>query len=258
MAHRPRVEQIPCTLRRLLAICLGLTLLGPAGCQTPPENRATDFHSNRELPLGTAVENAVRYEILPENSDIRFLVFRAGALAKLGHNHVVQARNVRGEILLSPDIHRSQFFIEIPVKDFQVDAETVRLDEGGEFLPQPDAEAIAGTTRNMLGEQVLDAANYPTIEIRSVALNGPEWGLDATVRIRMRGVEREILVPTAIEQQSDTLVVTATFSVKQSDFGIVPMRVLGGALQVDDSVKVRMRIVASRPETSPALSPQIN
>ena len=74
----------------------------------------------------------------------------------------------------------------------------------------------------------------------------------------MHGIEREILVPTAIEYQRDTLVVTATFTVKQSDFGIVPMRVLGGALQVDDPVKVRMRIVASRRERSPTPSQQSN
>lgn len=246
------------SLHSLLFICLGLTLLSLGGCQTPPEIRAADVHPDRDPPLETIVENAVRYEILPEQSDIRFLVFRAGPLARLGHNHVIQAKKIRGEILLAPEIHRSRFFIEIPVKDFQVDDESARADEGNEFFPQPDEDAIAGTTRNMLGERVLDAANYPTIEIRSIGLAGPHWGLDVTARIRMRGVEREVLVPAAIDYQRDTLVVTATFTVKQSDFGIVPMRVLGGALQVHDPVKVRMRIVAGRRERSPAPSQQSN
>lgn len=246
------------TSHRLLSICLGLTLLSLAGCQTPPEIRAADVQPSQDLPPAMAVGNAIRYEILPQQSDIRFLVFRAGTLAKLGHNHVIQAKKVRGEILLAPEIHRSRFFIEIPVKDFQVDDEAARADEGSDFLSQPDENAIAGTTRNMLGEQVLDAAKYPTIEIRSVALAGPDWGLDVTARIKMHGIEREVLVPTAIEYQRDTLVVTAIFAIKQSDFGIVPMRVLGGALQVDDTVKVRMRIVASRREGSPTTSHQSN
>ncbi len=163
-------------LHRLLFICLGLMLLGLVGCHTLPEKRATDLHSNRELPLGTAVENAVHYEILPEQSDIRFLVFRAGTLAKLGHNSV---------------------------------------DRSG-----------------------IGAGRYSEHQ---------------NARYQAR-----ILVPTAIEYQRVPLVVTASFTVKQSDFGIVPMRVLGGALQVDDPVKERMRIVAIRREPSPASSSESN
>ena len=257
MVRRPPLEQCLGILRCALALCLGLLLLGLAGCQTSSgtpghaDNRAADSQASRGLPPGAVPDNVVRYEVLAERSDVRFLVFRAGALARLGHHHVVQAQNVRGEILLAPDIRQSRFFIELPVKDFQVDEAAARMDEGGEFLPMPDAAAIAATTRNMLGQQVLDAARYPTIEISSVALAGPVWGPDVTTRIRMRGVERKILVPTAVEYQRDVLVVTATFSLKQSDFGIVPMRVLAGALQVDDAVKVRMRIVAGKPERSP-------
>ena len=139
----------------------------------------------------------------------------------------------------------------MPVKDFQVDADVTRLDEGEEFSPQPNDEAIAGTVKNMLGEKVLDVAKYPTIEIKSVALNGPAWGMDITVRIRIHGVEREIVVPTAVENSSDRLVVTAFFSINQTDFGITPMKVLGGGLQVDNTVRVRMRIVAGKSDSRP-------
>ncbi|MFT3850725.1 MAG: YceI family protein [Propionivibrio sp.] len=251
MARRPQSEQFLGAIEHLPAICLGLMLFCLASCQTQPEQRVAELHASRDLPRAAAVANAIRYEILPERSDIRFLVYRAGALARLGHNHVVQAKGIRGEIFLAPDVRQSQFSISLPVNAFQVDAEAARMEEGGEFRPMPDAEAIAGTTRNMLGEQVLDAANYPTVEISSVASTGPDWGLDVTARIRMHGVEREILIPAAIEYQRDTLVVTAMFSVKQSDFGIVPMRVLGGALQVDDLVRVRMRVVAGKRELQP-------
>lgn len=148
---------------------------------------------------------------------------------RFGHNHVVQANNIRGEIFLAPDIHQSSFFIELPVEDFRVDAKEARLDEGGDFVPQPDEEAIAGTARKMLGEKVLDADNYPKIEINSVALIGPGGGMDATMRIKMRAMEREIVVPIAVENNKDKLVATAFFSINQTDFGIVPMRVFGGA-----------------------------
>ena len=110
-------------------------------------------------------------------------------------------------------------------------------------------EAIAGTARNMLGEKVLDAARFPTIEIGSVALNGPARGMDVTARIRLHGVEREIVVPTAVENSGNTLVMTAFCSINQTDFGITPMSVLGGGLQVADTVKVQMRLVAGKAES---------
>ncbi len=244
MSENPRFDRPVGALHHLLWLGLGLALL--AGCQTQPGTPPAALPTSRVLPDESPPADAVRYAIVPELTDVRFLVFRAGPLARLGHNHVIEARNVRGEILLAPDIHRSRFFMQIPVRDFQVDGAASRLAEGAEFLVQPDEEAIAGTTRNMLGDKVLDAANYPAIEIRSVALNGPDWGLDASVRIGMHGVEREIVVPLAVEHGRDELVVTAIFSVKPSDFGILPLRVLGGALQVDDTVKVRMRVVARK------------
>lgn len=251
MSGIPRFDARRGVIRRLRALCLGLLCL--TGCQTAPEPPTTPLPASRTVPAATAAENTVRYQILADRSDIRFLVFRAGPMARLGHNHVVQAKNIRGEIRLAPDIGQSSFFIELPVKDFQVDAEGARLDEGAAFQPQPDDEAIAGTVRNMLGEKVLDADKYPTIEIRSLALNGPAWGMDVTLSISLHGVTREMVVPTAIESSGEQLVVTAFFAIKQSDFGIAPMSVFSGALRVDDTVKVRLRIVASKGGALPKL-----
>jgi hypothetical protein len=94
---------------------------------------------------------------------------------------------------LAPELRRSSFSIELPVKDFLVDDAKARLDEGEEFSPQPDGEAIAGTATNMLGEKVLDAKKFPVIAIESVGFNGPDWAMDIALRIRMHGVEREIV-----------------------------------------------------------------
>ena len=232
------------TLGGLAPIVVGLMLWLLTACQTVTDYPVITAATRATKTVEKASDGASRYEIRSELSDVRFLVFRAGALARLGHNHVVQARNIRGEIRQTPDIHQSHFSIEIPVADLQVDSDSARQDEGEAFSSRPDAESIAGTTRNMLGESVLDAARYPTIEIQSINLTGPVWGLDVGTRIKLHGVERELVVPAAVEQTGDTLVVTAFFSIAQTDFGITPMALFGGALQVDNVVKVRMRIVA--------------
>ena len=38
------------------------------------------------------------YTISSQDSDIRFLVYRAGLLAALGHNHVIRAQTVHGSV----------------------------------------------------------------------------------------------------------------------------------------------------------------
>lgn len=186
----------------------------------------------------------MRYAIRSELSDVRFLVYRAGPLAARGHNHVVQARTITGEIALAPEFQRSTFSIVMPVADFLVDAADLRSVEGDEFAKMPGADLIEGTTRNMLGAKVLDAQQFPQIEIRSVGLVGPAWGPDVTIRIRLHGVEHDLRVPVAIDVTDQRLTATAVFDIKQSDFGITPLSILGGALQVGDVVRVRMRIVA--------------
>ena len=167
-------------------------------------------------------------------------------MASFGHNHVIQAKTLVGDIVLAEDFHQSNFHFAIPVADLQVDAAAARSAEGDEFAKLPDAEAIAGTTRNMLGSKVLDAAFYPQIEIRSVAVTGPAGAPDVTVRVKLRGVERDITMPLAIDYRDDQIAVTALFAIDQTDFGITPLSLLGGALQVANRVRVRLRIVARK------------
>jgi polyisoprenoid-binding protein YceI len=193
-----------------------------------------------------------RYTIRADASDVRFLVYRAGRLAALGHNHVVQAGRIEGTISVAPEVGRSSFAILMPVADFVVDAPVARAEEGAEFATQPGEDAVAGTRRNMLGAKVLDAEHFPRVEIRSVSAVGPPWAPDVTVRIRLRGVERELTVPVAVAMGQDRLVATAVFEIRQSDFGIEPLSVLGGALQVADVVRVRMRLAAERASIGPA------
>ena len=223
-------------------ICTWVVIL--EACQTPPVSSVPAASTTAALPEPPA--QATRYTIRSDLSDVRFLVYRAGPLAARGHNHVVQAKSIMGNIALATDFHRSTFSIVMPAANFLVDAAEARIVEGEEFAKLPAAEFIESTTRNMLGSRVLDAPQFPQIEIRTVGLIGPSWAPDVTIRIRLKGVERDVTVPVAIDYTDDRLVATAVFEIKQTDFGITPLSILGGALQVADTVRVRMRIVAQK------------
>lgn len=234
-------------LRRgiLPALLLGLTATLLAACQTAPVAGTKSLATSPLPPL--PVQGSVHYVLDADRSDVRFLVYRAGPLAALiGHNHVIEASQLSGDIYLTPDIRASGFSLTLPVAGFVVDDPAARNVEGPEFTPQPSAAAIEGTRQNMLGPEVLDAKRFPVVSIRSVKLLGPDWGLDATVRITLHGTARDITVPIAVERDGESLTVTGAFDIQQSDFGITPFSVGGGALRVRNSVRVRFHFVASK------------
>ena len=224
-----------------LAVALALVL---AGCATPPPVSDVAPAALPELPAAPA--QALRYTVSPQDSELRIVVYRAGRLAALGHNHVMRARGVHGHVDLAPDARQSVFTLSVPVAKLEVDPVDARSDEGEEFSKMPPPAAIEGTTRNMLGKRVLDAEHFPNIEIRAVAVVGPPWAPDVTVRITLRGVSRDLTVPVAVWHNDRVLVATAVFNVNQTDFGIKPLSVFGGAIAVKDALKVRLRIVARR------------
>ena len=234
------------TWRHLRQATFFVGLLGLVGCQTQLGSSTPVLSTGKTPVTELPAEQAAHYSIRADLSDVRFLVYRAGPLAKLGHSHVVQAKTIMGDVYLAMDFHLSKFSLVIPVTAFQVDATEARSVEGEEFAKLPGAEAIAGTTKNMLGSKMLDASHYPQIEIWSVGMVGPAWAPDVSVRIKLRGVERDIRVPVAIDYRGDQLAVTAVFDVSQTDFGITPFSAAGGALQVANVIRVRMRIVAQK------------
>jgi hypothetical protein len=230
--------------RGLLALTLGLAGTLLAACQTTP---AANRETRALAPLPTLpVAGATHYVVNAGLSDVRFLVYRAGALASFGHNHVIQAKDIRGDIYLADDFHASGFSMTLPVTGFVVDDPKARSVEGPDFAKQPSNVAIDGTRKNMLGPDLLDAAHFPEVSIRSVSLLGPDWGPDATVRIELRGVSRDMSVPINVERNGDTLSVNGSFELKQSDFSITPFSALGGGLQVADTLRVRFHLVAQK------------
>lgn len=224
---------------RLGGLCLIASL---AACTTA----TPDAPGQAQAPVGpvlSAPEAARSYAVDPQASRIRFIVRRGGSLARLGHNHVIMARQINGVIRSADSPQRSTVELSLPVSGFEVDPPDERAALGEGFGPVPEA-AVAGTRKNMLGDQVLEAARFPvvTIETVRVAPKASDW--DITVRITLHGVARDLTVPVQVTRDGTMLRARAEFSVRQRDFGITPLSVLGGALQVEDEVEVRMLLVA--------------
>jgi hypothetical protein len=180
----------------------------------------------------------------PDRSVVTMLVRRAGPLARLGHNHAIVSSQESGRAWLGSEPHESGFEIRLPVAAFVVDDPAARAAAGPEFPGELPAEARDGTYRNLLRPEVLDGDRHPEIVVVASRILG-SWQRPVVVaRITLRGTTREIEVPVDLQRDPQRLLARGTLLIRQSDFGIVPFSVGGGAIQVADEVEVRFEIVA--------------
>jgi polyisoprenoid-binding protein YceI len=64
------------------------------------------------------------------------------------------------------------------------------------------------------------------------------------VTLTLHGATRTLEVPIRLEQRPREVAVSGRLALNQTDFGIVPFSILGGAITVQDRVDVRFAITA--------------
>jgi len=203
--------------------------------QTPAENSqmSADFPESYYRQAEALGRKVLRVD--PDRSLVTIEVHRAGALARLGHDHVVASHNVRGYVAL--DEGRSDLYIALD--RLAVDEPGLRAEAG--FDTQPSKEAVEGTRRNML-EKVLESERFPFALIHITRGDADRSVL--RVSITLHGTTRAFEIPAQIETLPGGIAVSGRMTFNQSDFGIVPYSLLGGALQVQDRLDLRFRILA--------------
>lgn len=220
----------------LLAACAPLQTQQPLQ-PLPPAAQAAAAPASRYLQWQAQGETVLRIDA--QASLLTITVRRGGALARLGHDHVVASRTLDGWV--APQ--RGQASFQFRLDAMSVDEAGLRAAAGLETTPS--GEAIAGTRRNML-VRVLDAERYPLVQIEARTGTAPDM-LDAA--ISLHGVTRQVAVPATIVRSADgrSLQASGKLLLKQSDFGIVPFSVLGGAMAVQDQMELAFSIHASAP-----------
>jgi polyisoprenoid-binding protein YceI len=191
------------------------------------------------VPVG-----AREFEVDPDASAVNILVRRAGKLSNFGHVHVVTSANETGRVWLGTTPDLSGFEVRVPVEAFVVDDPAARAAAGPEFLAEVPEDARAGTRRNMLGPDVLDSARYPEIVLSSAGPLGDSAPSSLKVRMVVRGAELERDIPVTARVGTDAVSAKGSFTVRQSELGIKPFSIVGGAIAVADEVEVRFDIVA--------------
>lgn len=165
-------------------------------------------------------------------------------MARLGHNHVVNSRTLRGSIWQGGSLDNSGFDITVPVNELVVDDNTARTAEGEDFPLNVSEDAKQSTKANMLRDTLLDGARYPEIRISSVRVHGDAIAPVVIAALRIRDQTRQVTVPVTLSTTDTGLQVSGAFEIKQSDFGITPLSIAMGALRVVDTLKIKFLLVA--------------
>lgn len=232
---RPIRALLPATLLPLL---LPLLLLSSCATQAPPAAIAIPEASvaNASWYAQAAKAGQKIYAIDSAQSLITVVVRRGGPLARFGHDHVVASRHVTG--WAAPDAGRADF--QFRLDQMTVDEAALRTAAG--LDTQPPADAIEGTRTNML-TRVLEAERFPLVQLR--AERGATASDALTLTITLHGVTRTQLVPVTLERTPAALTASGQLKLLQSEFGITPMSVMGGAMRVEDQMELGFKIVAT-------------
>lgn len=239
-------------MRFLIFRCMGTAAIAAmllASCQTAPERAAPG--PAPEFPAAEyerlAVGQGQVYRLDPQASSIQIYVYRAGALAAKGHNHVISAPRFQGAVFLpAGGSAPPRFDVVVDVTDLEIDPPAARRALGGSFGSEVDDEAREGTRRNMLDEAILDAERFPRFALRSLEVAGELPKLAVKTAITLHGVTREQWLPVDVQLQQDRLVAQGALTIRQQEFGIEPFSALGGLLRVQDPLVIEYRLVGVR------------
>lgn len=221
---------------------LMLILSGCAPVRTAPSDADTGTPKTDQPEMTTQLPDGQRFVITPEASELRIVLQADGALARLGHPHVIGGAVIEGVLVIAERWQDSAFQLWLPVDALVVDVPEWREDEG--FNPHLEETAIEATRRNMLSEGQLNAASYPFLTVESLKVTGPRWQPDIDVRITVAGQASEWTIPVALDWDTHQLTATGQMQVKLSELGIEPFSALGGRLRVADDIVVRFTIHA--------------
>ena len=193
---------------------------------------------------GQAQESAAGMEFVinSDASRLRVLAAPDGPLKRFGHYHVISHNGISGAVTVAPNPLDSSIVLELDVAGLEVDDPALRALEGEDFEGEVPQKDIDGTRANMLGEDLLNAEQFPTIRIQSTAIEGrlPDVNIAATVTVT--GIENTVTFPASIELTDDAFTASGEFELTHEALGLSPFTAMGGALSVHEMLIFKYEI----------------
>jgi polyisoprenoid-binding protein YceI len=190
--------------------------------------------------VGLTAQTPEQFVIDPAMSTITLQVGKTGLFSVAGHEHEIVAPVSEGEIALDRlDVSRSRISIRF-------DARALKVTGKGE--PAGD---VAEVQQVMLSDRVLNVQRFPAISFTSRTMSATKRSGDRmTVQVAgdlaLHGVTRPLTLPVNVQLTADQIRADGNAVVRQTEFGIQPVKAGGGTVKVKDEVEVSFSVVARR------------
>ncbi len=183
-------------------------------------------------------EDTWSFSIQPTESRFTVKVGKAGFLKAFGHEHLIEARGIVGDVDWRPDNpNMSSIRIEIDASSLTV------VDEGV-------SDADRATIQAEMESTALEVASYPKIVFvskeLSVSRGGGERKGNLKGELTLRGVTDEVKFPLTLTVDGQTLRAEGAFKIKGSDFGVPQIKAAGGSVKTKDELELAFALVATR------------
>ena len=173
------------------------------------------------LPASPYALSAGEHAIDPLRSKITIHVGKTGLFSAAGHEHEVSAPIAEGAI---DDSDPARVW-------FRVKASTMTV------LPEADQAAVQTTMQT----KVLESDKYPDIKFESTSIRKTgDGGWLVMGKLTLHGATNSITT----EVHSTNGAYKGESTIKQTHFGIEPVRVAGGTVKVKDELKIDFVVVA--------------
>jgi polyisoprenoid-binding protein YceI len=180
--------------------------------------------------LSAAWLSAQVRQIDSARSSMTIHVGRAGAFSFAGHEHEITAKNLSGKA----DVSQSS-----PSIEFVVEAGALTVSD-----PNASDDERAKVQKTMQAE-VLEVARFPQIRFQSRTIRSTSQNVwDVAGELSLHGVSK----PLRFEVQQHGDAYDGKVKLRQTAFGITPVRFGGGAVKVKDEVVISFHVVLTPAE----------
>lgn len=201
------------------------------------------------VPFASQAQESAKYQEYRVDSNaswLRVLAYPDGPLRRFGHHHVIAHHGITGTVMVAPNALESTFMLELNVADLEVDDSAMRALEGEDFDKEVSQKDKDGTRANMLGEKLLQAEQFPTIQIQSTAIDGSMPDVEIVATVIVAGMDQTVTFPASIELTGDSFVASGQLELTHGQIGLSPFKAAGGALSVRDLLVLKYEISGAR------------
>jgi Uncharacterized conserved protein len=176
------------------------------------------------------------YKIDPALSEFTINTDTKGLFSHIGKNLIIAIKDFSGQVQFSEDsIESGSLKMKVMANSLTVLNKT----------KPKDKIKIEQNTQN----KVLDSQNFPEISFESTQVSGKKNEFDfyevkIAGNLTLHGVTRPIVINAQVYLKEGQLMAKGGLAVKQTDYKIKPLTLLGGAYTVEDQVDLVYQLVA--------------